>query len=47
MISSNKVWRPFDSKMVDINTELALDKHKNVVFPRFLRSVTALTIAGC
>jgi hypothetical protein len=34
-------------RIVVMNTELALDRHKKVVLPRALRLVTALTMAGC
>jgi hypothetical protein len=44
-------WKIWDlrgtSRIVEMNTELAFDKHKKVVLPVAFRFVTPRTIAGC
>lgn len=34
-------------RIVEMKTEFALDKQRNVVLPRAFKVVTARTIAGC
>jgi len=47
IISSKRVVKPLSSRIVEMKTELALERHRKVVFPPSFSFLTALTIAGC